>query len=308
MATKEPIKDRPPEEQSARPKVDRSELPTVEAVIKPIHYFMVRPIQWMDRTSFGPFGGGFSISPIIEAAIQYLDGQEVTVPLTDTERFMFNRLKDSPGTRQLIDYRGTQFAIQEKVLELYGDDDMGVIWIGAGIVSDRYPLISNRKPGDIHVWTDKKLRLVETAKPMFQEMKDRLSEIAVFQDLMLPDDIDTLNKTMHFFENIGIKHIIISLLGVMYAMTPEENYEWLRQLYVPPGTKLSFMLSSVSRTLSMPGKVSGAIDNQPAYHYDKADVEAIWKRGLGRGSVVHTIPRTENVAWETWLYHVPASS
>jgi hypothetical protein len=280
-------------------------LPTLPSIIKWYHFLAAKPIQLLDALKIGPFGGGYSVSPIIEGSIQYKRGEPITVPMSKTESFMFERMKDQTGVEQLLGYRRTQDEIQQEVLKHYSDDKKGVVWIGAGIVSTKYPLIAERKPEDLHVWTDKRLSIVQAARPLFAEMQDRMGNVELFYDLVLPEHIDKLNRIIKIFANAKCNHVILSLLGVWYILTPKQHQKWLTQLEIPDGMRLSFILSGMGMQLPLVGKIAAAIDNQRSYEYNVPDIKAVLDPIFPAGKLMHTIPREEDMVFETWWYRVP---
>ena len=96
----------------------------------------------------------------------------------------------------LVEYRELNHAVQEEILRRWGQQKLGVIWLGAGVFTLEHPLLQNWKENDWHIWTDKSPKVVASALTKFQEMQERLGKLS--RSITLPHEMGYLNEAIEF--------------------------------------------------------------------------------------------------------------
>lgn len=281
-------------------------LPEAKETVKVHHHILSAPLRLMSALNIGPFGGENSISAVIEAVIAKNMGETVTYSLSKTDQSFVNMLTGKDIPDEMIEYRELNHAAQREILERWGAQKLGVIWIGAGVFTLLHPLIAERKPEDWHVWTDALPKVVADAEEVYQEMKARGDAVNLFYNIMLPKDVDRLNRTIDLVAP-DVDHLVIFGYGVTYALTMQENYEWLSQLHLPD-KGVSFVFNSPGASLPVLPGVMASFHRQRMVYYERSHIEALFKGTIPTSEIVWELPReeTRNKLWGTWLIHAPA--
>ncbi|MBN2386065.1 MAG: hypothetical protein JXB85_03535 [Anaerolineales bacterium] len=280
-------------------------------VIRWYHHLLALPLKGLSAVNLGPLGGENSISVVIETILAQKKGQEVNFPLSKTERFFVQMLTSpqAPPSDPLVEYRALNHAGQREILRRWGKQRLGVIWIGGGVFTYAHPLIAECKPTDWHIWTDANPKVIQTAQDRFEELRKRADNHKVAYNILLPQDSDSLNKNIRFIAGQGVEHIVIQAYGVFYAMTREENLEWLCRLERPAGVEFSFLINAMPCQIDlMPGMLV-AFHNQKMIYYESSDIEALFQQALPGSQIVWSVPRKQEASdVEVWLVQTPAGS
>ncbi len=284
------------------------DLPTTPPVVTNVHRLLAMPIQAMNALNIGPFGGENSVSAVIEALLHYKRGEPIDFELSKTERFLFERFKDHNDIGELQEYRDLSVQAQEFVLEHRQENSLGVVWLGGGMITLEYPLIGKRKPDDIHVWTDAHPKVVGAAQSFFKEVTQHAAPHNLAYDITLPRDVDKLNRILNFLGNARVDQIVIMMYGVSYVMTIQENYEWMRQLELPPGIPVTMVFNSPQGG-ALPGKLIAAVHDERMYAYNLPHIHALYGAAFPAHEVVWHKARTDTQSgmWETWVIDLPAA-
>lgn len=288
-----------------------TQLPTVRNAVTWKFRWMTLPIRIMNQLNIGPFGGENSVSAVIEGLIASRNGTTIDFPLSKTEAFLISKMKDVEDIDGILEYRELNHEAQQQVLDRWGHQTLGVIWIGAGVFTLAHPLLLHRKPDDWHIWTDANPKVMSNARTVFDEMRERGSHGNLSYDIMLPQDVDTLNRTISFLAHHGTQHICIFCYGVNYILTMQENVAWLSKLRLPDEIGVSFVFNGGDEHISPNAKFIAAVYRQPFYIYNRPEIDQLFRATVPRAEVVWERPRTQTPykAWETWLiYRPPATS
>jgi len=276
--------------------------------VKFYHHLLSLPLKLLTALKIGPFGGENSISAVIEAVIVKQSGQEVTFELSKTEQTFVKMLsKQNEIPDEMVEYRELNHAVQREILKRWGTQKLGVVWIGAGVFTLAHPLLAERKPRDWHVWTDANPKVVANAESVFDEMKARGETVDLTYSVILPQDVDILNRTLALIAP-DVDHIVIFSYGMSYVLTMEENHEWLSGLNLPD-KDVSFAFNSPGEHLALLPGVMASFHNQRMFYCDSGHIDALFKDSFPNSEIVWEMPRekTRNNIWGTWLIHVPRS-
>lgn len=284
-----------------------SALQPVEDLVKGYHKAPALLLRGLASLGIGPFGGENSVSAVIEALLALKKGQALGFELSKTDSFFVKQLINKEDIADLvIEYRELNHAAQQEVLDRWGSQTLGVIWVGAGVFTLEHPLLGQRKPADLHMWTDAHPKIVIEARAVFDEMKRRNEEINLSYNITLPQDIDKLNHCVEFSIDQGMDHIVLQVYGVNYALTMAESYQWLSQLHRPRRQDISVIFNAPGSLAFMPG-VLAAFNQQRMVAYERGDIASLFEATMPGSEIVWTIPSTQtrNKYWETWLIHIP---
>lgn len=288
-----------------------SALLEAQNVIKWYHHVPASLLRGLTAFNIGPFGGDNSISAVIEAVLLRQKGKSVDYELSKTEAFFVKQLSQQQAMLDImIEYRELNHAAQNEILRRWKEQVLGVIWIGAGIFTLEHPLLINRKPDDLHVWSDVNPKVVQEARMLFDEMRQRAASVNLSYNIELPQEVDKINRCIDFLVEHGVEHIIIQGYGFTYALAVPENFAWLSKLTRPQGKDMSLVFNAYAPEISFLPGVMAAFHQQAMFCYEKRHVEALFQAAMPGSEIVWTIPRTETRGkeWETWLIHAPAQS
>ncbi|HEX6387106.1 MAG TPA: hypothetical protein VF177_20770 [Anaerolineae bacterium] len=257
--------------------------------------------------NIGPLGGENSISAVIETVIARKKGHDVNFPLSKSDQFFVQQFTQSDPPDEMIEYRELNHAAQNEIIRRWGNQRLGVIWLGAGVFTLEHPLLEERKQRDWHVWTDASPRIVESALKRFNELHqhDQLGKLS--RGITLPYDVEQLNQVIDFLAP-NVSHIVIFGYGVTYALTARENYQWLSRLRLPENLDVSFVFNSPGAAIPLLPGVMAAFHQQRMVYYDSSDIAALFAAALPGSEIIWEIPReqTRNKLWGTWLILSPA--
>ncbi|MFK7924242.1 MAG: hypothetical protein AB8H47_19960 [Bacteroidia bacterium] len=206
----------------------------------------------------------------------------------------------------MIEYRNLSIEAQNQLIEQYGDEKLGVIWIGAGVYSLTHPLLSHNPDNNWHIWTDSSPRVVHSALKAFSQMQDKGRAANLSHTVNLPEDGNRLNEWITFLSD-HVDRIIIMGYGVTYALTPAENLTWMKQIdrskmnlplhivFNSPGAKIDFL----------PGLMA-AYHNQRMVYYSNEHVEDLFQKAFTNSQVSWHKARenTKTNIWGTWIVDV----
>ena len=146
--------------------------------IKWYHHVPASLLRGLTAFNIGPFGGDNSISAVIEAILLRQKGKSVDYELSKTETFFIKQLSGQQAMLDIIiEYRELNHAAQNEILRRWKEQVLGVIWIGPGVFTLEHPLLVNRKPDDLHVWSDAHPKVVQEARMLFDEMRQRAATV-----------------------------------------------------------------------------------------------------------------------------------
>jgi len=275
--------------------------------VKFYHHLLSLPLKLLTALKIGPFGGENSISAAVEAVIMIKKGEDVTFPLSKTEQSFVKMLVANDLPDAIMEYRELSYTVQREILKRWGTQKLGVVWIGAGVFSLENPLIAERKPRDWHVWTDASPRVVANAESAFEEIKTRGDSVGMVYSIMLPQDVEILNRTLALIAP-DVEHIIIYSYGMTYALTLEENAQWLSRLNMPD-VDVSFVFNSPGKHIQLLPGVIAAFYRQSMYYFETQHIDTLFKASFPNSEIVWEMSReqTRNNTWGTWLIHVPRS-
>lgn len=264
-------------------------------------------LRGLSGLNIGPLGGDNSISAIIEAVLARKKGNPVDFELSKTETFFVTQLTQQTIPDSMIEYRELNHAVQNEILQRWSEQVLGVIWIGAGVFTLEHPLLTHRKPNDLHVWSDASPKIVQEARVLFDEMRRRAATVNLSYNIELPQEVDKLNRCVNFLAQQNVEHIIIQGYGLTYALTASENFEWLSKLSRPQGKQLSLVFNAPGPKLPYLPGVMAAFHQQRMVCYERRHIEALFQAAMPGSQIVWTIPRaqTRNKEWETWLIQAP---
>jgi hypothetical protein len=285
---------------------NQTSMPKARNTVKWYHQLIALPLQGMAALNLGPLGGENNISTVIEAILAKKKGQTLDFELSKSDRFFVQQLTKADLPDEMIEYRELNHEAQEEILRRWGHQNLGVIWVGAGVFTLTHPMLARRKKSDWHFWTDASPKIVADARQAFQEIHQQMA-VDLTQSVRLPQDFNQLNLAIQLVAP-HVSHIVINGYGVTYALTPTENFEWLSGLELPPGLDLSFIFNSPGSALPpLPG-IMAAFHRQRMMYYEYDDIETLFAAALPGSRIVWTKPRTEtrNKLWETWIIHVSA--
>lgn len=271
------------------------------------HKLLAWPIRLLTKMNVGPFGGDSSVSAVIEAALALRKGETVDFELSKTDRFLVEKTANV-DIDELKEYRELSHAVQEEILRRWSDAVLGVIWIGAGVFTLEHPLLAKRKSEDWHIWTDSVPKIVSSAENVFNEMLRRGVSAGLSYHVMLPQDVAMLNKVINFVTQHGVEHVVIFGYGVTYALTMQENYEWLSKLDLPDEIDVSFVFNSPGPKPRFVGAMMAAAHKQRIVYYERQHIESLFQATIPASEIVWSIPReqTRHNVWEVWLIHRPS--
>ena len=257
----------------------------------------------MSALNLGPLGGENSISTVIEAVLAKKKGLTIDFELSKSDQFFVQQLTKAELPDEMIEYRELNHLAQGEIWRRWGHQNLGVVWVGAGVFTLTHPLLAQRKKSDWHFWTDASPNIVADARQAFQEIHQQMA-VDLTQSVRLPQDFKQLNHAIQLVAP-HVSHIVFNGYGVTYALTAAENYKWLSGLDLPPGLDLSFIFNSPGPVLpTLPG-VMAAFHGQRMMYYTYEDIEALFAAALPGSSIVWSKPRqeTRNKIWETWIIH-----
>ena len=274
--------------------------------VKWYHHMLSAPLRLLSSLNLGPLGGENSISAIIEAVLAQKKGEPVSFPLSKSEKFFVSQLTMQEPPDEMIEYRELSHAVQHEIWRRWGKQALGVIWLGAGVFTLDHPLLQDWKYKDWHIWTDKSFKVVENALTVFQEMQERQGKLS--RSITLPEDVNYLNDVIEIAGQF-VDHIIIFGYGVTYALTPEENMQWLSQLQLPDHKAVSFVFNAPNKRIdTLPG-VMASYHKQRMVYYNSAHIAELFSQTVPNAKIVWEMPResTRTKIWSTWLVHRPAT-
>jgi hypothetical protein len=257
-----------------------TELPDVKDNVYWYHKVMAVPVKVMTALGIGPFGGTLATSAILEKLIAHQKGEDIELELSKSETFVLAQIEKEDDLSAILEYRDTNMQLQDETLRRWGDENLGVIWIGAGLITPHYPLFEKRKPNDWHFWTDKHPKVVKTAEDVFNEMRMAGASAGLSYDVFLPRDVEKINRIIQFAVDRGCTHLVFNCYGFIYALTPQENYEWLRQLKIPAGIDAIFIVNAPNERLLPVARRTAAIVDQRMMAYSKEDMKQLFKAAI----------------------------
>lgn len=277
-------------------------IPEAPDTIKWYHHTIATPLRLLSSLNIGPLGGENSISAVIETVIVRKKGNDVNFPLSKSDQFFVQQFTQSDPPDEMIEYRELNHAAQNEIIRRWGNQRLGVIWLGAGVFTLEHPLLEERKQRDWHVWTDASPRIVESALKRFNELHqdDQLGKLS--RGITLPYDVEQLNQVIDFLAP-NVSHIVIFGYGVTYALTARENYQWLSRLRLPENLDVSFVFNSPGAAIPLLPGVMAAFHQQRMVYYDSSHIAALFAAALPGSEIIWEIPReqTRNKLWGTWL-------
>ncbi len=278
------------------------QLPNTPDAVKWYHQLISSPLKMLSALNIGPLGGENSISAVIEAMIAHKNGERISYEMSKSDRFFLKQFLKGEPPDEVIEYRELSHLVQKEILKRWGDKRLGIIWIGAGVFTLAHPLLAERELVDWHVWSDANPRAVESALEQFNSLQERQKLGKVSQNIVLPRDIRDLNEAIRFVTP-NVDHIVIFGYGVTYALTIEENYDWLSQLQLPDDKDVSFVFNSPAKALDILPASMAAFHNQKMLYYTESDMKALFDAAVPSSEVVWFKPRsdTRNNSWATWL-------
>ncbi len=281
-----------------------SSLPETKDTVRWYHKLLALPIRLLTALNLGPFGGDSSVSAVIEAALALRKGEAVDFELSKSDRFLVEKTANV-DIDELKEYRELNHAVQEEILRRWSDKILAVVWIGAGVFTLEHPLLAKRKTQDWHIWTDAEPKIVRSAEATFNEMLKRGAAAGLSYHVMLPQDVETLNKVTSFVTQYGVEHLVIFGYGVSYALTMQENYEWLSKLKLPDEIDVSFVFNSPGPKPRFVGALMAAAHRQRVVYYERQHIEALFQATIPGSEIVWSVPReqTRHKVWEVWLIH-----
>lgn len=262
----------------------------------------------MASANLGPFSREMSISALLEALLANRNGETLDFELSKSEKFLFEQMKDVKEVDELQEYREINIEAQEEILKRWGSQKLGVIWLGGGMVTPNYPLLANPKPDDWHFWTDTDPKVVKTSQALFQKMKEVGKANGLSYDITLPQDIDKLNRIVQFLVNHGCEHLIFQCFGFIYVLTPQENYNWLSRLDLPPHLEVSFNVNASNERLGFPARFTAAAHNQRMMAYGREGMLQLFQASIPNTAIVWETDNSKRTfrAWDGWIIHRPA--
>jgi hypothetical protein len=278
------------------------QLPHTPDAIKWYHQLASTPLKGLAALNLGPLGGENSISAVIEAVLAYKKGEPVSFEMSKSDRFFVQQFTKQDPPDEMIEYRELSHVAQKEILRRWEDKRLGIIWIGAGVFTLEHPLLSETRQSDWHVWSDALPRVVESALQKFDELNEKQKSVKLSQNIGLPQDVTQLNEALKLMEQY-VDHIVIFGYGVTYALTIEENYEWLSKLDLPTGLDVSFVFNGPDKAIPFFPSLMAAFHDQRMVYYTLADIEALFRSAVPGSEVVWHKSRAEtrNKMWETWL-------
>lgn len=278
------------------------QLPHTPDTIKWYHHLASTPLKALSALNIGPLGGENSISAVIEAVLAHKKGERVNFEMSKSDRFFTQQFTKQDPPDEMIEYRELSHLVQKEILNRWGDKRLGVIWIGAGVFTLEHPLLAERGVVDWHVWSDALPRVVESALHKFNQLQEKQKTGKLSQNIVLPHDIEQVNKAIDFI-NPHIDHIVIFGYGVTYALTIEENYQWLSQLQLPADKNVSFVFNGPGQHIPVLPGVMAAFHDQRMVYYTLSDIQSLFESAVHGSEIVWHKPRAEtrNKLWETWL-------
>lgn len=278
------------------------QLPHTPDAIKWYHHLASTPLKGLAALNLGPLGGENSISAVIEAVLAHKKGEPVSFEMSKSDTFFTQQFTKQDPPDEMIEYRELSHVAQNEILKRWRDKRLGVIWIGAGVFTLEHPLLSENRQSDWHVWSDALPRVVERALQKFEELEEKQKSVKLSQNIELPQDVNQLNEALKFMEQ-HVDHIVIFGYGVTYALTIEENYEWLSKLKLPSRLDVSFVFNGPDKAIPFFPSLMAAFHDQRMVYYTLADIEALFQSAVPGSEVIWHKPRSEtrNKMWETWL-------
>ena len=249
-----------------------------------------------------PIGGENSISAVIEAVLARQKGIKLGFPLSKTDEFFVNQLARKGIPDPMLEYRELSHKAQQELLTYRKDEPMGVIWLGAGVFTLTHPLIAQRRSQDWHLWSDKSPKIVQEAKEVFEDTRPKHSTAPHTHEINLPEDIDRLNDWIKILQT-NIKRLVIFGYGVFYALTYEENAQWLKKLVLPTGMDVYFVLNSPGRKIPMLPGMMAAFHKQRMVYYNTESIRLLFDECIPNCEIIWKIDRedTRNKTWGTWI-------
>lgn len=283
------------------------ELKSARETVQWYHHAAALPIKLLSAANIGPFGGENAISAVIEAVLLRKKGITPSFSLSKTDTFFMNMLTKQTIPDAMIEYRELNHEAQQQIIERWGKKKMGVIWIGAGVFTLEHPLLAARKPADWHIWTDKLPKIVNEAQQTFNEIRQRSTDVGLSYTLTLPEEVDVLNRCINLIA-AGLEHICIFSYGVTYALTVQENFQWLSKLRRPNNVDMSFVFNAPGSQLGLMPGMMAAFHNQRMQYYQRENIESLFDATIPGSRIVWEKPReqTRNKIWGTWIVHAPA--
>jgi hypothetical protein len=277
-------------------------LPKATDTVKWYHHILALPLRMMSALNVGPLGGDNSISAVIETVLIEKQGQTIDFKLSKSDRFFADLFARDDAPDEMIEYRELSHAAQLEIIHRWGDQRLGIIWIGAGVFTLTHPLLAERKQEDWHIWTDASPKVVASALKIFNEMRAKDKSGGFSYEVTLPQEVQKLNEMIRFLASY-VSHIVIFGYGTSYVLTMEENYAWLSRLERPDGVNISFVFNSPGRRLPLLPGIMAAFHKQRMVYYERSDIEALFEAALPGCEIVWEKPKeqTRNKVWETWL-------
>ncbi len=285
------------------------QLPHTPDAIKWYHHLAATPLKGLAALNLGPLGGENSISAVIEAVLAHKRGEPVSFEMSKSDRFFTEQFTKQDPPDEMIEYRELSHLVQNEILERWGDQRLGIIWIGAGVFTLAHPLLAEERQSDWHIWSDALPRVVESALQKFEGLQEKQKLGKLSQNIELPQDITQLNDLIAYLEPV-VDHLIIFGYGVTYALTIEENYRWLSELKLPAQMDVSFVFNGPAKAIPFFPALMAAFHNQRMVYYTLADIKALFQATVPNSEVVWHKPRSEtrNNMWETWLIFSEANT
>jgi hypothetical protein len=285
------------------------QLPHTPDAIKWYHQLAATPLKGLAALNLGPLGGENSISAVIEAVLAHKRGEPVSFEMSKSDRFFTEQFTKQDPPDEMIEYRELSHLVQNEILERWGDQRLGIIWVGAGVFTLAHPLLAEERQSDWHIWSDALPRVVESALYKFKQLQEKQKLGKLSQSIELPQDINQLNDSISYLEPV-VDHLIIFGYGVTYALTIDENYQWLSKLKLPAHMDVSFVFNGPAKALPFFPALMAAFHDQRMVYYTLADIKALFQAAVPGSEVVWHKPRSEtrNNMWETWLIYSEANA
>lgn len=279
-----------------------TEVPEAPDTIKWYHHTVAVPLRLLSSLNLGPLGGENSIAAVIETVIAKKKGQAITFSLSKSDQFFVEQFTKTEPPDEMIEYRELNHQAQEEIIRRWGDQRLGVIWLGAGVFTLEHPLLAERQQRDWHVWSDTSPRIVESALKRFNELRQHEQLGKLSRGITLPQDVAQLNQVIDFLAP-NVSHIVIFGYGVTYALTAEENYQWLSRLRLPENLDVSFVFNSPGAAIPLLPGVMAAFHQQRMVYYDTSNISGLFAAAVPGSEIIWEIPReqTRNKLWGTWL-------
>lgn len=279
----------------------KQHFPLAQDSIRWYHKLAAAPLQLLAAANLGPLGGDNSISAVIEAVLLKKRGESVTFPLSKTDSFFVAQLTQQDIPDEMIEYRELSHEVQREILRRRSGGHMVVIWLGAGVFTLEHPLLAEKRPFDWHIWTDASPKVVSSARELFDEMLQKGQSGNISNHVTLPEQVTRLNHLIEL-TTFEADQLVFMGYGVTYALTMAENQQWLQQLILPPGRKVSFVFNAPAATIPMLPGVMAAFHHQRMVHYERSHIEALCTI-IPNSKIVWEKPRetTRNKIWGTWL-------